>query len=395
MTKSFVLVLIAVTIVVVPVPASGQNINYNESEISDYTLPDPLVFNNGRRVRTAKQWTWKRRAEVLEVFSSQMFGHVPSAPEGLHFELLTQESIYEGLGVRKTVRAWLDAQEEHAFDIMVQIPSHHNKPVPMMAFVNFYGNENTVDPTKTKQTSYEMILSAGFGMATVWRDEIEPDSAKPVDKGVRSWYNIGGDWGAISAWAWALSRVMDYLETDPDVDASRVAVLGHSRLGKTALWAGANDERFAIVISNCSGCCGAAISRRRIGENFEWIASHFPHWFCPAFQQYKGREDAFPADQHWLSALTAPRPLYIASGSEDLWADPRGEWLCAVNTAPVYSLFGLKGLSGAVMPEVNTPDMDGSIGYHVHKGKHGLTPYDWKNYLLFAARHFEMNIPEL
>ena len=194
-------------------------------------------------------------------------------------------------------------------------------------------------------------------------------------------------WEAISAWAWGLSRIMDFLETDPDVDASRVAVIGHSRLGKTALWAGANDDRFAIIISNDSGCCGAALSRRVYGENFARIATSFPHWFTDEFQKYKWNEYSFPADQHWLLALAAPRPLYVASATEDQWADPKGEWFSAFLTGPVYTLFDKKGLSEQ-MPEADTPDNLNYVGYHNRTGTHNILEYDWQQYIQFAQMHF-------
>ncbi|MBR1576075.1 MAG: acetylxylan esterase [Bacteroidales bacterium] len=382
--------------------------NFVEENVPAYELPDPLVLSNGRKVRTRRQWTRKRRPEILEIFSQEMYGHVPARPAGEHFRVLSEEKVYDGLGIRKTVRLYLDAAEQHWFDVLIHLPAGAKGRVPMFAGLNFKGNEATLEEdVSARSWPYEQILKAGFGVATAWRDSVEPDGKQFIDPGedatwfcrdggVRAWFHPGGDWGAISAWAWGLSRILDYLETDPAVEARQVAVIGHSRLGKTALWAGANDPRFAVVISNCSGCCGAAISRRVFGENFAAIDRAFPHWFTRAFDKYQFHEDQFPADQHWLAALAAPRPLYIVSADKDGWADPRGEWLCARNVEPVYRLFRKRGLSGDRMPSVPADaepesvfyDDDGTVGYHIRAGKHALLPTDWERYLIFARRHF-------
>ena len=375
--------------------AQRRDVNYNEAEVPEYELPDPLVFSDGKTVRNARQWTKKRRPQVLETFAQEMYGHIPARPEGLHFSTISEETVYGGLGIRKVVRIYLDAAELHWFDVLIHLPKDTAGPVPMFVGLNFKGNDATLDERADFRWPYELVLRAGMGVATAWRDSIEPDGkdsklaeAEGVcrDGGVRSWYNKDGDWGAISAWAWGLSRIVDYLETDEAYDTDRLAVIGHSRLGKTALWAGANDLRFDMVISNDSGCCGAAISRRKFGETFAVIDTSFPHWFTREFDKYKGREEAFPADQHWLIALAAPRPVYVASATEDLWADPKGEWLAAKAAEPVYALFGMQGLDDG-MPAPDVSDGDGRIGYHIRSGKHNILAFDWQQYISFMKRH--------
>jgi hypothetical protein len=405
--------------------ASKDQFNYDESKVPAYTLPDPLVALNGKPVATARQWSNSRRAEVLGLFEEHVYGRAPGKPRGMKFVVDNADAqALGGLATRKEVTVLFTGKADGPkMTLLLYVPNGREKPAPAFLSLNFGGNHTVhADPGITLSTNWmrpgstgvtnnrateaargssasrfpvETILQRGYALVTVYYGDIEPDHKDGWKSGVRAalakdgaatqWK--GDDWGAISAWAWGLSRALDYLETDKAIDAKRVAVIGHSRQGKTSLWAGATDERFALVISNDSGCGGAALSRRKFGETVERINTSFPHWFCGNFKRYNGKEENLPVDQHELIALMAPRPVYIASAEQDLWADPKGEFLSGKHAEPVYALFGRAGLGVVEQPPVNTPVGD-VIGYHIRTGKHDVTDYDWAQYLNFADRHF-------
>ncbi|MBR5255270.1 MAG: family 43 glycosylhydrolase [Bacteroidales bacterium] len=374
---------------------------YDEEKVPAYTLPDVL---DG--AKTVRDWETKRRLELVKLFQEEMYGSVPGKPEGLHFRVRENEpSALDGLATRRQVRIFFDTEELMYEDLILYIPNTRQKPAPAFLGVNFFGNHTidtdpgiflpdslryrkdfTVDPRGSQQQRWPLrtILERGYAVATFCCEDVVPDA--DGYPGIRSHYD-GYTWGTLAAWGWGLSRALDYLETDGDVDASRVAVFGHSRMGKTAVWAGARDTRFAMVVSNASGCGGAALSRRHYGETVRRINTHFPYWFCEVFHKYGDNEDMLPFDQHELLALIAPRPLYVESGSEDRWSDPRGEFLGLANATPVYNLYGFEGFAPADWPGVEQPVTKGRNGYHIRNGRHEILLYDWVQYLNFADRN--------
>jgi hypothetical protein len=402
----------------------GQEVNYDESKIPPFTLPNPLELNEGGFVKSAKEWKEKRRPEIMELFETQMFGKAPKIAKELRFKVLSEDKqALGGKATRKEVNVYFSKNEDSYMTILIYLPNQHKKPVPVFAGLNFYGNYTiNADPgititsnwvanecgitgNRAKESqrgcdasswSVDLILQAGYGLATIYCGDIAPDYDNGLQKGVFPLFYKNGqnrsapdEWQNIGAWAWGLSRAMDYFQKDKQIDVKKVVVVGHSRLGKTALWAGAKDERFAMAISNESGCGGAALSKRRIGETVKIINGYFPYWFCDNFKKYNDNEDALPFDQHERIALIAPRPVYIASAEEDRWADPKGEFLSGLYANPVYNLFGLTGLPVSEMPPVDEPVLSGQIGYHIRAGEHAMTSYDWEQFIRFANKFFQ------
>jgi len=395
--------------------AQPAGFNYDESKVPPYELPDSLLMLDGTRVQTARQWNEQRRGEVFKLFETEMYGRSPGRPDDLHFEILEMaDDALGGKAIRKQVRVFFSAGTDGpSMDILIYHP-RSLRPVPLFVGLNFGGNHTVhADPaihiteswvrdrgagannratakgrgTSASRWDIDSILDRGYGLATIYYGDIDPDFHDEFKNGVHALYGAPApdEWGSISAWAWGLSRALDYVETDARLDQRRVAVIGHSRLGKTSLWAGARDPRFSLVISNDSGCGGAALSRRRFGETVERINTSFPHWFCGNFKKYNGKEDDLPLDQHMLISLMAPRPVYIASAEGDRWADPHGEFLAGLHAVPVYELLGKSGIGAGKMPAVDSP-VSGTIGYHMRTGKHDVTAYDWQQYLEFADR---------
>lgn len=409
---------------IVNVQAQQRVVIDDEAKVPDYKVPDVLTRFGGGKVKTAKVWFKKQRPEILKTFTEEVYGKVPGTL-GIHEVKVweTSNEALNGLAIRKQLSLFFKKGDRSLeVNVLMYLPKSQQK-VPVFLAYNFTGNhavyndpnirltESWVnnDPsvgiinnqvteqsraTASNRWPVEEIVKAGYGLVTLYYGDVDPDKDDFSD-GIEPFFYQDNqthpkydEWGSIAAWAWGLSRVMDYLETDNQVDAKKVAVLGHSRLGKTALWAGATDQRFSMVISNESGCGGAALSKRIFGETVQIINTSFPHWFCGNFKKYNNNEADLPVDQHMLLALIAPRPLYVASAEGDKWADPRGEFLSAKYASSVYELLGMEGLPVKEMPQVDHPVM-GTIGYHIRTGKHDLTLYDWQQYIRFADKFFK------
>lgn len=393
--------------------------NYDETNVPEFIVPDALITFDGQKITTQEEWNEKRRPELYAFFENSVYGKIPGALDQITFKLLEEDkNAFNGKTIRKQVEVTLSKNEKSiSFTMLIYLPK--NKiAAPIFLGYNFYGNHSITNDTdvfiskawaknnevlevrgnklteanrgkRSYRWAIDMLLDNGFGLATIYYGEVDPDKHDFTDGLHALFYKEkqeqpkNGEWGSISAWAFALSSVLNYFEGDTDVDAQKVFVFGHSRLGKAALWAGASDQRFAGVISNNSGCGGAALSKRKFGETINVINTSFPHWFCRNFKNYNNLEEALPVDQHQLLALIAPRPVYVASAQGDQWADPKGEFLATHYASPVFELFNKKGVTSDVMPEIHTP-IHQSVAYHIREGKHDVTPYDWEQYIKWA-----------
>lgn len=388
-------------------------------------LPDPLVAADGTKITTVAEWREKRRPELLEFFTREVYGRNPGRPEKLAAEVFDRDKdALGGKATRIQIAIYPGGKPGPRMDLLVYVPNGVKGPVPAILGLNFWGNQAIhTDPgirlteswiednhqpyvdlaavkdhrateasrgINARQWPVEEILARGYALATMYREDVCADRQPYFESGAQSLFpelQKGDDnFGCVAAWAWALSRSLDALEKEPSIDAKRVAVFGFSRLGKAALWAGASDERFAMVISNESGAGGAKLFHRGVGEDINRLNTVFPHWFARNFRKYIGKDTGLPFDQHEVIALVAPRPIYVASAEGDTNSDPGGEFAAAKAAEPVFRLLGAEGLPTDVQPPVDS-SVQGGIGYHVRSGRHDVTDYDWQQYLHFADRH--------
>lgn len=376
-------------------PPGYPKAQYDEDKVPSFVLPDPLVSLSGDRVDTPEKWRNSRRREILALFERNVYG---VAPVGRPAEMTWRSEVLGGAPgngyLREEVTLLFNGQADGPkMRVRMFVPLEGVGPVPLVLMVGtgmFPGRAGPEDPPAAA-----FLAARGYGLATCDVGMVDPDRRDGYAQGIRAYYaGISGNapgpesWGTIGSWAWAMSRAMDFLETDPEVDASRVALVGVSRFGKVAMWAGAQDERFAIVLSSVSGCCGATLVRRGYGETLASITGYAPYWFADRFRSYADRVNELPVDWHMLIAAIAPRPLYIATAEQDYWNDPRGQFLAAVAAEPVYRLLGVAGLGTVQVPPINTP-VGETVRYHCRTGGHGLTEFDWRQFADFADAHFK------
>lgn len=403
--------------------------NYDESKVGNLPLPDPLRCADGTEVRDAQTWREKRRPELLELFAREIYGRTPAGrPAGLRGKTTSLDrTALGGRATRKEVTVWFTARDDGPrMHLLIYQPNGAGAPWPAFLGLNYFGNSSVhVDPGITISTAWmraspeqkiennrataagrgahagrwdiETVIARGYATVTLYYGDLCPDRDDGMEESVGAMFASGSvnrrppdGWGSIGIWAWGLSRALDWIEREPELDAKRVAVHGLSRLGKTALWAAAQDERFALAISNNSGAGGAALAKRIYGETIAISNSrHSTPWYAMNYRKYDDNEAALPVDQHELLALIAPRPLYVASASEDRGADPKGEFLALVHAQPVYRLFGERGLSTDQFPAPDRSLRGDRLGYHLRPGPHDITPSDWAQFLAFADRHLK------
>ncbi|MGN0019301.1 MAG: acetylxylan esterase [Sphingobacterium hotanense] len=397
-----------------------RNINYDESLVSAYTLPDLLTSNSGLKINNKQKWEQIRRPEILEMYSNLVYGRTPTEDIPVSYQLLTENKhALDGKATMRQVKMTFSKNGKTVNALLLlMLPNHIKKKIPMIIGYNFKGNHSTINDStilysdnfklvrepdhldwkrgvQAQRWDYKQIIERGYGVATMCYHDIFPDKDGFKDYSIAALFSDyesrkeqGDNWEAIGGWAWGSSRIVDYLETIPEIDKNKFALLGHSRQGKAALWAGAQDPRFSIVISNNSGEGGAALARRNYGETLQIVCNIKPAWFAKNLNAYHHKIDEMPFDQHMLIALIAPRAVYVASAEQDRWADPKGEYLAAYHASPVYALYKKKGLPSEIQPQLHQPIYN-DIGYHIRAGIHDVNSYDWYCYLNFADKKWK------
>jgi len=373
--------------------ASRTDVNYVEEKVPSYILPDPLITLTGDKISNSRDWNRYRRPEIAELFTTHVYGRVPRTPYKLTFTTTnTDKNALGGTATLKQIDINIEAAGKNLMIHLSLFTPNSVKKSPVFLLICNRSPDN-IDPSRKIKSEFwpvEEAIARGYGMAAFHNADVDPDNYDNFKNGIHGILDIeprGNDsWGTIAAWAWGASRCLDYLLTDENVDKNRIAVVGHSRGGKTALWAGATDQRFSMVIANESGCGGSSLARRKYGETLEIINRGFPHWFCLNYRKYNGREEELPVDMHMLMALIAPRALYVAAADEDLWGDPKGSYLSLYHSLPVYRLFDKNINLENFVPPLNKQVMSGNTGFHIRNGEHNLKLSDWSFFMDFADK---------
>lgn len=403
---------------------AGIPANYTEAKAGVHVLPDPLVLAAGEAVEDERTWFEQRRPEIFAMIEANQYGRVPDRPSEMTFDVHDAGTFaFDGKALRKQVTIYFDKEKRHYLDLLVYLPAEATEPAPVLLQIGWIGNNLLVEDTgvkvgrrwnretKLREPSAEGrsfgaptdllgILARGYAFAHFNYNDVEPDDLDGFTHGVRSMYKKSDDelepdeWGAVAAWGWGISRVIDYFETDSNIDATRTAITGVSRLGKTVLWAGARDERVACVLASVSGSGGASLARRDYGERIAHLMApeRFPYWFAPRLHEWVGRMDEAPWDSHMIISLIAPRPVLLQTGYTDSWSDPYGEFLAAKAATPVFNLLGKQGIEEYSQPRLGEPMMN-TLGYLMHDGGHGMVPEDWNVFLDFMDRHLVPRSP--
>jgi hypothetical protein len=409
-TMACLLAVLSLLPIVIALPGEPKNHDFDvirdEASVPPYQLPPILASAEGQAITTPEEWFNVRRPQIMALFGNLIYGVVPppESPVRTTFEVVKKDERYmDGKATRKDVRIKFEnAKGSAEMQILVFTPNGLGKPTPAFLLHSFAGTRDDghdAHPDKPGFTRNGLPLGEffkrGFGFVVVSQSELVRHNEVEFLKGVHPlFYRTGqsfpkaNEWGVIATVSWSASRAMDYLETDKDIDAKRIAAMGHSKMGKATLWTCAQDQRFALAILAQSGCGGAALWKRNFGENMEKMVTRFPYWLCRNAAKFARNEDDLPVDQHMLIACLAPRPVYVASGAEDLWADPRGEYLSAYHASEVYRLLGKTGLDSQVSPPIDRVVASGHVGYHNRAGGHSVEMFDWLKFIAFAERHF-------
>tara|TARA_B100000902_G_scaffold167643_2_gene162338 strand:+ start:8294 stop:9544 length:1251 start_codon:yes stop_codon:yes gene_type:complete len=384
-----------------------NDINYDELKVPHYDLPKLLIGPNGEKISTADKWENIRRPQILSLYSNLIYGRVPEPekPINITFKLVKEDKGFmKGKATRKDIDIIIsNDKDSKTMRFLVFSPNGVEGPAPAFLKHSFNNTKsNDFDASLLRKGKLKNgwplgeFFDRGYGFCAVYHEDLVDHNEVSFNNSIHKLFYPKGqsfpkasEWGVISACAWGAMKAMDYLETDNDIDHKRVAIMGHSKMGKTTLWTAAQDERFALAIAAQSGCAGAALWRRKSGETLKKMVTRFPYWLCRNAWKFVDQEDDLPIDQHMLLACIAPRPVYVHSGVKDTWADGRGEYLSAFHASEVYKLYGKKALNSEESPPVGKAIIESHVGYHIREGGHSIQSFDWKRFLDFADYHLK------